>query len=159
MTPEIFALVVCAAALHAAWNLISKRAAAAAGHFVFSYRLISTILYAPWVAYILWVDGMHWSMPVIFFIALSSILHLAYSLCLQWGYHAAVLSVVFPMARGSGPLLSSLAAFDWLGEQPSTFGVLGIFCVVAGILLIASEGNLRRFATPQAWSGVRWGLF
>ncbi|MDS1141535.1 DMT family transporter [Pusillimonas sp. SM2304] len=159
MTPEIFGLVVCAAALHAAWNLISKKAAAAAGHFVFSYRLISAVLYAPWVIYILWADGMSWSVPVVVFIALSSILHLGYSLCLQWGYHAADLSVVYPMARGTGPLLSSLAAFIWLGEQPSTFGVLGILSVVVGILLIASDGKLRRFASPQAWAGVRWGLF
>src|SRR5690606_14734618 len=159
MTPEIFGLVVCAAALHAAWNLISKKAAAAAGHFVFSYRLISAVLYAPWVMYILWADGMSWSLPVIVFITLSSVLHLCYSLCLQWGYQAADLSVVYPIARGTGPLLSSLAAFMLLGERPSAFGVLGIICVVGGILLIASGGNLRRFANPQALSGVRWGFF
>ncbi|AEC19606.1 DMT superfamily permease [Pusillimonas sp. T7-7] len=159
MTPEIFGLVICAAALHASWNLISKRANASAGHFVFAYRLISAVLYAPWVIYILWVDGMSWSVQVVFFIALSSLLHLGYSLCLQWGYHAADLSVVYPMARGTGPLLSSLAAFIWLGEQPSTFGVLGIFSIVAGILLIASDGNLRRFTAPQSWTGIRWGLF
>lgn len=159
MTPEIFGLVICAAALHATWNLISKKANASAGHFVFAYRLISAVLYAPWVVYILWSDGMNWSAAVFFFIVLSSLLHLGYSLCLQWGYHAADLSVVYPMARGTGPLLSSLAAFIWLGEQPSTSGVLGIFSVVLGILLIASNGNIRRFATPAAWTGVRWGLF
>jgi drug/metabolite transporter (DMT)-like permease len=159
MTPETFLLVVAAAALHATWNLISKKAAAAAGHFVFSYRLLSAILYAPWVVYILVVDGMTWSGPVIFFIALSSVLHLAYSLCLQWGYQAADLSVVYPIARGTGPLLSSLGAFIWLGEQPSTFGIAGILSVVAGILLIASGGNIRRYAHPQAWVGVRWGIF
>src|SRR3546814_18197314 len=93
---------------------------------------------------------MSWSGQVVFFIALSSLLHLGYSLCLQWGYHAADLSVVYPMARGTGPLLSSLAAFIWLGEQPSTFGVLGIFSIVAGILLIASDGNLRRFKIGRA---------
>jgi uncharacterized membrane protein len=159
MTLEIFALVVCAAALHASWNLISKKAAAAAGHFVFSYRLLSAILYAPWVAYILWTDGMNWSAPVVFFIVLSSVLHLAYSLCLQWGYRAADLSVVYPIARGTGPLLSSLGAFIWLGETPTTPGLLGIIAIVIGILLIASGGNLRRFAGPGAWVGVRWGLF
>src|SRR3546814_12239463 len=90
---------------------------------------------------------------------LCSAVLLGYSLCLQWGYHAADLSVVYPMARGTGPLLSSLAAFIWLGEQPSTFGVLGIFSIVAGILLIASDGNLRRFTAPQSWTGIRWGLF
>ncbi|NYT86041.1 DMT family transporter [Pollutimonas harenae] len=159
MTPEIFGLVICAAALHASWNLISKKANASAGHFVFAYRLISAVLYAPWVIYILWADGMSWSLQAVFFIALSSLLHLGYSLCLQWGYHAADLSIVYPMARGTGPLLSSLAAFLWLGEQPSTLGILGIFSIVAGILLIASDGNLRRFTSPKAWTGVRWGLF
>ena len=159
MSFEIFALVICAAALHASWNLIAKKANVPAGFFVFSYRLVSTVLYAPWVIYILSTDGMHWSVPVVFFIALSSLLHLAYSLCLQWGYHAADLSVVYPIARGTGPLLSSLAAFIWLDESPSTSGILGIFCVVAGILLIASNGNLKRFASAQAWVGVKWGLF
>ncbi|HWL30455.1 MAG TPA: DMT family transporter [Burkholderiaceae bacterium] len=159
MTPETFFLVVAAAALHAVWNLISKKAAAAAGHFVFSYRLLSAVLYAPWVLYILLVDGMTWSVPVVVFIALSSVLHLGYSLCLQWGYHAADLSVVYPIARGTGPLLSSLAAFIWLGEHPSTFGIAGILSVVGGILLIASGGNIRRYAQPEAWVGVRWGLF
>ena len=159
MTAEIFALVILAAALHAAWNLISKKAAAAAGDFVFSYRLLSAVIYAPWVVYILVVDGMTWSVPVAVFIALSSILHLGYSLSLQWGYRAADLSVVYPVARGTGPLLSSLGAFIWLGERPTAAGVTGILCVVAGILLIATGGQLRRFASPHAWTGVRWGVF
>ncbi|TEA77610.1 DMT family transporter [Allopusillimonas ginsengisoli] len=159
MTIEAFVLVIIAAALHATWNLVSKKAAAAAGDFVFAYRLLSTLFYAPWVIYILAVEGMHWSLPVVFFIALSSVLHLGYSLCLQWGYRAADLSVVYPVARGTGPLLSSLGAFMWLGERPSFLGVIGILCIVAGILLIATGGNLRRFASPQGWVGVRWGGF
>jgi drug/metabolite transporter (DMT)-like permease len=152
-------LVIAAAALHAAWNLISKKAAVAAGHFVFSHRLFSVLVYAPWVAYILWADGMDWSAAVVLFVALSSVLHLGYSLCLQWGYQAADLTVVYPIARGTGPLLSSLAAFVLLGEQPSSFGLLGIACVVLGILLIASGGNLKRFASAHARAGVRWGFF
>ncbi|MYN12165.1 EamA family transporter [Pusillimonas sp. TS35] len=159
MTLETFLLVICAAALHATWNLISKKAAAAAGDFVFSYRLLSAIFYAPWVLYILVVDGMTWSVPVVLFIALSSVLHLGYSLSLQWGYRAADLSVVYPVARGTGPLLSSLGAFIWLGEEPTAVGVAGILCVVAGILLIATGGALRRFASPHAWIGVGWGGF
>jgi drug/metabolite transporter (DMT)-like permease len=159
MTLETFALVIVAAILHATWNLLSKKASAAAGHFVFSYRLLSSVLYAPWVIYVFWADGMNLTLAAALFIALSSVLHLCYSLCLQWGYQAADLSVVYPIARGTGPLLSSLAAFMLLGERPSAFGVLGIICVVGGILLIASGGNLRRFANPQALSGVRWGFF
>jgi uncharacterized membrane protein len=159
MSLETFLLVILAAALHASWNLISKKAAAAAGDFVFAYRLLSALFYAPWVIYILATEGMHWSTEAVLFIALSSVLHLGYSLCLQWGYRAADLSVVYPVARGTGPLLSSLGAFLWLGDNPSVLGVTGIFCVVAGILLIASGGELRRFAKPEAWVGVRWGGF
>lgn len=158
MSAEAFTLVVIAAALHASWNLLSKYAAAPAGHFVFAYRLLSTLFYAPWVIYVLVADGMQWSLAAILFIALSSLLHLGYCLCLQWGYHAADLSVVYPVGRGTGPLLSSLAAFVLLGEEPSAHGVAGILCIVGGILLIASGGDLRRFATPRAWAGVRWGL-
>lgn len=159
MTAEAFVLVMLAAALHATWNLVSKKSGASAGDFVFSYRLLSALIYAPWVAYILFVDGMHWSPEVALFIGLSSILHLGYSLCLQWGYRAADLSVVYPVARGTGPLLSSVGAFIWLGEHPSVLGSLGIVCVVAGILLIATGGDLRRFASPNALAGVRWGGF
>lgn len=159
MSLEAFLLVVCAAALHATWNLVSKKAAGAAGDFVFAYRLLSTLLYAPWVAYILWSDGMPWDTMVVLFVVLASLLHLGYSLCLQWGYQAADLSVVYPIARGTGPLLSSMGAFLLLDEQPSGLGVLGIACVVAGILLIASGGQLRRFTTPAAIQGIRWGLF
>src|SRR3546814_18397026 len=57
------------------------------------------------------------------------------------------------------PYTTLFRSFIWLGEQPSTFGVLGIISIVAGILLIASDGNLRRFTAPQSWTGIRWGLF
>src|SRR3546814_10383113 len=56
------------------------------------------------------------------------------------------------------PYTTLFRSFIWLGEQPSTFGVLGIISIVAGILLIASDGNLRRFTAPQSWTGIRWGL-
>lgn len=158
MTLQVFLLVVIAAGLHASWNLISKRAAGAGASFVFCYRLMSTVLYAPWVVYILWNDGMAWSWEVAAFIAASSALHLGYSICLLRGYHVADLSVVYPVARGTGPLMASAGAFLWLAEVPSAFGILGICCVVVGILLIATQGNWRKFAQPQAWIGIRWGL-
>jgi len=68
------------------------------------------------------------------------------------------LSVVYPVGRGTGPLMATLGAYLWLGEPPSAQGVAGMGCVVAGILLIATQGNWRVFTRPQAWVGVRWGL-
>lgn len=158
MTLSTLLLVLLAAVLHAAWNLISKRAASAGASFVFAYRLFAVALYAPWVLYELWQETTPWSWMAIGFIFLSSLIHLIYSLSLQRGYLVAELSVVYPIARGTGPFLATLGAFLWLAEEPSTYGVVGMCCVVGGILLIATQGNWRIFSQPQAWVGVRWGL-
>ena len=113
------ALVVVAAFIHATWNLLAKRAAAAGPAFVIAANVITCVAYLPWVGWVL-AHGTHvWSLPVAACIVLSGILHLGYSLCLQRGYQVADLSVVYPIARGTGPLLSSIGAFILLHETPS----------------------------------------
>lgn len=158
MSALTLALVILAAALHACWNLLSKRAASGGRHFVFAYRAASVVLYAPWVAYVLWSGEMQWSLTVVGFIALSSTIHLCYSLSLQRGYQVADLSVVYPVARGTGPLLASIAAILWLGEASSLYSLTGIACVVGGIFFLAMRGSFRRFADPAARAGIGWGV-
>jgi drug/metabolite transporter (DMT)-like permease len=150
-------LVVLAAFIHATWNLLSKRAAAAGRTFVFAYNLVACVAYAPWVAWLLAQGALTWSLPVTCCILLSGLIHLAYSLCLQRGYQVADLSVVYPVARGTGPTLSSLGAFLLLGEAPSSQGLLGLAAVVTGIGLISTQGNLTAFRRPSGQAGVRWG--
>lgn len=105
-------LVVLASFIHASWNLLAKRAASVGPIFVFAYNLIACIAYAPWVLYVLVQgDGIAWTWIVVGFLLLSGLIHLAYSLCLQRGYQVADLSVVYPVARGTGPMLSTLGAF------------------------------------------------
>ena len=91
-----------------------------------------------------------WSWPVAGCILLSAVIHLGYSLCLQRGYQVADLSVVYPVARGTGPMLSSLGAFILLGESPSAHGLLGLLAVVAGIALITTQGDLSAFRRRAA---------
>src|SRR4051794_23667831 len=100
---------------------------------------------------------MTWNFPVACCLLLSGLLHLAYSLCLQRGYQVADLSVVYPVARGSGPMLSSVGAFLLLGEIPSQQGLLGLLAVVVGIGLISTQGNLSGFRRPAGHAGLRWG--
>ncbi|MGB3435458.1 EamA family transporter [Achromobacter sp.] len=151
-------LVVLAAMAHATWNLLAKRAAMVGAPFVFAYGLCASVLYAPWVIWVLVHDGMTWTWPVVAAILTSSLLHLGYSLCLQRGYQVADLSVVYPIARGTGPLLSTTGAFLLLGEPATSTGIIGMLCVVAGVLLIATQGRLAIFKQAQAWIGVRWGV-
>lgn len=151
-------LVVVAALIHASWNLLAKRAAAAGPAFVFAYNVVATVAYLPWVIWLLATREQTWSWPIAFCFLASAIIHLGYSLCLQRGYQVADLSVVYPIARGTGPLFSSLGAFILLREPPTWFGVLGLVAVVAGIGCISTQGNLKAFREPKGQEGVRWGL-
>lgn len=151
-------LVVLASLIHASWNLLAKRAASVGPTFVFAYNLIACVAYAPWVFYLLARgDGIVWTWAGGGFLLLSGLIHLAYSLCLQRGYQVAELSVVYPIARGIGPMLSTLGAVAMLGETPSGLGLAGVFLVVAGIGLIATQGDFSAFRRPGGQAGVRWG--
>lgn len=151
-------LVVIAAFIHATWNLLAKRAAAAGPAFVFAYNVVATVAYLPWVIWLLATREQVWNWPIAFCFLASAIIHLGYSLCLQRGYQVADLSVVYPIARGTGPLFSSIGAFILLQEAPTWLGVIGLAAVVAGIGFISTQGNLAAFRQPKGQEGVRWGL-
>jgi drug/metabolite transporter (DMT)-like permease len=151
-------LVVLAAFIHATWNLLAKRAAAAGPAFVFAYNVVACVTYFPWVVWLVANRELTWNLPVALCLLLSAVIHLGYSLCLQRGYQLADLSVVYPVARGTGPLLSSAGAFLLLGEAPSLQGVLGLLAVVAGIGAITIQGDLSAFRRPKGLDGVRWGM-
>ena len=78
-------------------------------------------------------DTQVWRWPVAGCLVLSAVIHLGYSLCLQRGYQVADLSVVYPIARGTGPLLSSIGAFILLRETPSAQGILGLIAFASAI--------------------------
>lgn len=114
MSPTALAFVVTAAFLHATWNFLAKRIDTTEGggpQLVFLYALLTVVLYTPLALFFLigshadWPDWRGWAV-----IALSALLHYGYTLVLQRGYRVGDLSVVYPLARGTGPLLSSLGA-------------------------------------------------
>ncbi len=146
--------VLTAAATHATWNLYAKRAAGSR-HFVWLYSMASVFLYTPVVIWVVWHErpqfqAIHWLA-----LLATSTLHLGYSLMLQAGYRASDLSLVYPLARGCGPLLSFLAAVLLLGERITGLSVFGVVLVVAGIVLVAGllSGSHK---APRA--GIFFGL-
>ena len=74
----------------------------------------------------------------------SGVVHVFYYIMLLRGYRKSDLTVVYPLARGSGPLLSSLVALFLLGERLTLLGALGVAAVVAGVFLIAGGPALFR---------------
>lgn len=148
------AAVLLAALTHATWNLAAKRAAGAR-HFVWMYSALSVLLYLPIVAWIVWTTqpqftSLHWLA-----LAGTGVLHMGYSLVLQAGYRASDLSLVYPLARGSGPLLSFFLAVLLLGEGISWVAVAGVLLVVGGIVLVSGLFDARHVA-PRA--GIAYGL-
>lgn len=162
MPAEALALVLVAALLHATWNLVAKKAGGN-HHFVFACALAVGLL---WLPVALWVgmgEVAHWP-PLAWAVVLgSAAVHLAYFSALLKGYRVSDLTVVYPVARGTGPLLSALGAVLLLGEALTPRGVLGLAGIVAGIVLLAAGPAFWRPAHDPAAAlrrarGLRWGL-
>jgi drug/metabolite transporter (DMT)-like permease len=158
MTLSALLLVIVAAICHTSWNLLAKRAAHVGPAFVFAYGLCATILFAPWVLWVLIFEQNDWNWSILGCILLSGMLHLAYSLSLQRGYQVADLSVVYPISRGTGPFLATIGAILFLREPATLLGLGGMISVVAGVLMIATQGQIKRLLKPEATIGLRWGL-
>ncbi|MGP5707302.1 EamA family transporter [Brachybacterium alimentarium] len=82
-------------------------------------------------------------------------LHIAYQLTLQTGYARADLGVVYPVARGVGPVLSMVVAILVLGERPGWAAALGALVVVGGIVVVATGRSAAGRHGLRA--GVAWG--
>jgi len=109
MSIYVLSLVLTAAVLHAFWNLLSKKAKGKAP-FIWLMYIASTVLYLPVLIYEINQGDITFSQPVLWLSLGSAVLHISYFLILQKGYRSGDLSVVYPLARGTGPLFSSVAA-------------------------------------------------
>jgi drug/metabolite transporter (DMT)-like permease len=124
---------------------------------VWLFAALEIILYAPVAVVVLlrlrpsfdWVD--------LAFVAGSGVLHLGYFLSLQRGYRSGDLSLVYPLARGSGPVLAIVAAVLWLGERPSALALSGAALIVVSAFVI-SGGSLAGRRSAMAFA-LLTGLF
>ena len=152
------ALVILAGLIHAIWNITAKKAGGDARFATFTSVLMA-LLWAPLGIWLGWDVLPTWGSTEWGLVLASGILHLLYYIALLRGYRKADLTVVYPLARGSGPLLSSLTALLVFGEQITALGVTGIFAVVAGVFFIAGGMGLFRAAhDPAKQAGIRTGM-
>lgn len=159
MTSLALILLLIAAVLHATWNYWAKRAG---GGLPFVY-LVSIMIVAGYVpvatAWCLWKPpALSWSMALVIFV--SGCLKTSYSLYLQRGYKNGDFSLIYPLARGTGPLLSTVGAVVLLGERPGLAVIAGGFVVVGSIFYLT--GGLKWFALRSegeaSSNGLRYGL-
>ena len=134
MPLNIFLLVILAAFLHAVWNALVKNeenkylavTAIVLGHVPASI-LIILLTPAPSVE----------SIP---FIILSALLHIGYEWYLLSAYRFGDLTKVYPIARGTAPILITIVSLIFLGVALSNFEILGIIIISLGILSLSLQG-------------------
>ena len=126
-------IVLAAALLHAGWNFLAKKSKKKMA-FIWWFLLIATIGYLPMFLYF-WpryaVSPAGWAC-----IVATGILHALYFWFMGGAYERGDLSLVYPLSRGSGPLLVPILAIIFLQEQLSLAGILGITLVILGVYFI-----------------------
>jgi len=136
-----FALVLAAAVLHAVWNLAAKRAAGNLGVFWLGLCLAGLLL-APFA--VLAEPSGRDAAGLPYLLATAAI-HTVYFSLLAAAYRRGQISVVYPLARGTGVAGTALVAWAFLGESLSAAGAAGILAVCAGTLLLGAgaRGDAR----------------
>jgi drug/metabolite transporter (DMT)-like permease len=155
MSAQALALVLTAAVLHALWNLAAKKVQVDGVAFVWLYVAGSLLLWGPVAAVWTVVQDEQPGWSWLYAAALTAAFHIVYQLVLQRGYEEGDLNLVYPLARGTGPLITFVFAVAVLGERPDAVAVAGVLAVVVGILLISLGGPRTR---GSARAGVSWGV-
>jgi drug/metabolite transporter (DMT)-like permease len=149
VTAVALLLVVASAFSHAFWNLLAKRAGGGP-LFVWLVAAASTVLYAPVAAAVVWQQRPSLGRVQLLFMTCTACLHVAYFVALQLGYARGDLSVVYPLARGTGPLLSVVAAVALLGERPTPLALAGTLLIGIGVLALSGGRRTERAAILYA---------
>jgi len=143
MDTFVFIAVLAAAACHAGWNALLKLdlepivatalVAVASGIVVVPFALLAGLPHAPAWPYLI----------------ASVVIHIGYYLALAEAYRSGDLGQVYPIARGSAPLLTAVLATMLIGEGLSVHAWAGVAMLAAGILLLAARGGRqgRKFDT------------
>lgn len=157
MTAFALTLVLVAAVLHATWNLCAKRAGGGLP-FVWLVGAVICSLYIPVVTnYWLWKSP-QLSGVAIAWVAGSGVLKTGYSLFLQRAYRSGDFSLIYPLARGTGPLLSTLAAIALLGERPTWIAMTGGFVIIAAIFFLTDGSRLFHQDRAHLRVAFRYGI-
>ena len=151
----VAALVGFAAVAHATWNVVLKKTGASGVGFLWLTFAVGAVVFAPFGVSSLIdnrVDLGRWFPLVV----VSGALQVGYFLLLQRAYRVADVSIVYPLARGTGPLLTVLLAIAVFGERPSTLVLGGVVLIVVGVVTIGLAGGRGSAALNRP--GVVYGL-
>lgn len=151
-------LVMIGAFTHAGWNLAAKRSSSSGPPFIWLAALISVLAVTPLA--VIQLTGTHQPVPVLLLGGgVSGLIHAGYFLLLQQGYRLGDVSLVYPMARGTGPLLTMVGSIVIFAERPAPLALGGALTVIGGVAVIGFFGTRGVHFDPAAMGyGLATGL-
>ncbi len=156
MSIDALALVVIAAVLHAGWNFLLKKCGGGIGVLTLS-AIVATVALTPFSLLLIFATSFTFTPTMIGVILGSGVLHLIYFLLLDRAYRSGGdLSVVYPLARATGPLLTIIVATLVFGERMSALALAG--AVLIGVSALLLTGNPAKLFSREASAGAGFAL-
>lgn len=158
MTPVVVLLVLAAAGLHAGWNVLLKTSGdplpTATRSLVASASVVTPVCLVAW-----WLTGHH-VLPAAGWLILgaSAVAEALYFIFLSRAYLAGDLSVVYPVARGTGPLVAVTAGLFVLREHLTAVELVGVVALLAGIWAVRKP-RMNAAVVPALVTGVFIGVY
>ena len=155
-----FLLILLAALLHASWNLAVK--SSGGGKMLSFYSALTVMLFWGPVNFGLWTfspesSPTEWNSLAWMVVGASAVVHALYIACLFHGYEVAPLSVVYPIARGTAPLLSACAALFLFSENLTVSSAFGIAAITGGVVCLSWKGRVVEEERDRITKGLFWG--
>ncbi|MGE0151373.1 MAG: EamA family transporter [Reyranellaceae bacterium] len=138
VSTEVALIVILAAALNAGWNALIKVSGdkIASMATVTLMGALASLMVLPFVEF---PDRASWPL-----LALAIVLHTAYHFALPFAYKHGDLGLVYPISRGSAPLLVTLGAAVFAGEILGTAALFGVLFLSAGVMALSLDGRNRQ---------------
>jgi drug/metabolite transporter (DMT)-like permease len=159
MTGLSLVLVLFSSLAHSTWNLLLKRSSDKEV-FVWWLLVAGSVLLAPLGIALFWFNPI--PAPGWWLVFTTTGLHILYFVLLGRSYARGDLSLVYPIARGMGPMLVPLLAVLVLGESIAPPAILGVVTIVIGIYVVSWWGNFSRLLRqPLSFlkdSGTRYAV-
>src|ERR1700751_2455859 len=170
MSALVIVLPLCAAVLHATWNA-ALRSSADRLWFVTVMSFASSLAAIPIVVMLPVPARESWP-----YLGVSAVLQVVYSVLLAYAYALGELGLVYPIVRGSVPLLVTVGGFLLAGQRLGGSALLGIGLISAAVLskavmhaivtalfvasyVIADALGVRLAGNPQSYAGWIWVIY
>jgi drug/metabolite transporter (DMT)-like permease len=157
MTPHLTGLIVLivigAGVLHAVWNAIAKQL----DDRLMAFAVIGIALAAGGVV-VMVAAGLP-ARAAVWFAVASAVIHFGYELGLLNSYRLGAFNQVYPIARGTSPLVVAVAAYVVANEHLAAVSLAGVAVLAFGLMSLAlSAGRLTRDELPAITAAVLTGL-